>query len=99
MLYTISEIAVIIFIFEVCSKRTVICSGAVTIRLKKLEYCFTYSIVYKADISALLMFIYIHRLLLFKNAGANAILIRCLLSQINKNVTMWTFSCFGVDIC
>src|SRR5271156_6144688 len=90
MLYTISEIAVIILRLEDFSNLILMGWGEVTIRLMKLEYNFTLSIlVYNTSCFSLSLFIYAHGKLTLQYTRPNTKIIGCLLPQVNKNITMW----------
>src|SRR3981189_629180 len=98
MLYTISEIAVIILRLEVFSSFTLMNSRAVTILLMKLEYNFTLSIlVYNTFIVTMALFIYSHWKLLMEYTRPNAKIIRGLLPQVNENVAMRSLGCLTIN--
>src|ERR1700727_1790939 len=99
MLYTISAIAVTIFRFDDFNNLNRIGSGAVTMRLIKLEYSFTLSIfVYNMLTLFLHLFIYSRGKLLLQYARPNTKLVRCLLSQVNKNIAMRSLCCLTVRL-
>src|SRR5271156_6610829 len=97
MLYTISAIAVIILILDDFSSRALIAPGAVTMRLIKLEYRFTLSIlVYNTYFTFL--FIHLHGELPLKHTRPNTQVVIGFLSQINKDVAMRTLRCSAVHM-